>query len=116
MIWIPLQDLEFPEGWSEARDKMQAELDSFNTPAERSAFLRENRVAAVWGGLKDGLAKISNSKCWYCETPIARDDLVVDHYRPKGRIAEEDDPHEGYWWLALAPSNFRLSCKYCNER
>jgi hypothetical protein len=37
-------------------------------------------------------------------------------YRPKGRIYEEDDTREGYWWLALASTNFRLSCKYCNER
>jgi hypothetical protein len=60
------------------------------------------------------MANLSRDKCWYCESPIVRDDLSVDHYRPKGAIYE-DTEHGGYWWLAFTFSNFRLTCRYCNE-
>jgi 5-methylcytosine-specific restriction endonuclease McrA len=116
MIWIPLADLQYPENWTEERDKIQDELDLCRTAGERSKLLRKQHVANVWRILRDTMADMSRCKCWYCETPITRDDLVVDHYRPKGGIYEEPPGTEGYWWLAVTPNNFRLSCKYCNER
>jgi len=29
---------------------------------------------------------------------------------------EEDPTHEGYWWLAFAPRNFRYASQWCNQR
>lgn len=83
----------------------------------------------VWKALKQDLSKISNRKCWYCETAITRDDNAVDHYRPKGSLkgvcltecgngiqdAVINPPHEGYKWDAFSAENFRYSCTHCNE-
>jgi hypothetical protein len=38
----------------------------------------------------------------------------VDHFRPKGNIAEADN-HGGYWWEALSWRNFRLSSHRANR-
>ena len=91
----------------------QSILEACETPAERRKLMN-GPLADIWKDLRDALADLSHDKCWYCETPIVRDDLVVDHYRPKGAIYE-DRTHGGYWWLAVTPRNFRLSCKFCNE-
>jgi len=40
--------------------------------------------------------------------------MVVDHFRPKNRVKEQKE-HPGYWWLALAYSNFRYCCTLCNS-
>ena len=77
--------------------------------------LLDGSLADVWKKFRDNLAAISHDKCWYCETPITRDDLYVDHYRPKGHVFGTGEDNEGYWWLAFDEKNFRLSCKYCNE-
>jgi hypothetical protein len=29
---------------------------------------------------------------------------------------EEDPHHEGYWWLAFMPQNFRYTSQWCNQR
>lgn len=68
-------------------------------------------------------------KCSYCESYI--DDsrnCDIDHYRPKGRVTDEDDHpvmikdeggrdiyHPGYYWLAYDWRNLLPVCKYCNE-
>lgn len=70
--------------------------------------------AGHWRAIKNGLSALSKNKCWYCESSLARQHGDVDHFRPKGAV--EDEPtHSGYWWLALEPSNFRLSCISCNQ-
>jgi hypothetical protein len=43
-----------------------------------------------------------------------RSDNNVDHFRPKGEVAEATS-HGGYWWLAFALDNFRYSCTFCNS-
>jgi hypothetical protein len=85
--------------------------------AESRREFPAGHYSEVWRDkeFKENLAKITHYKCWYCETPLTRDDLVIDHYRPKGRVLEESADNEEYWWLAFRFSNFRLSCKYCNE-
>jgi hypothetical protein len=69
-------------------------------------------------------------KCGYCETKIDAPDRFgdVDHYRPKGRVTNEDytpivilgignkpRPHPGYYWLAYKWINFIPSCPACNR-
>jgi hypothetical protein len=113
LIWIPTFDMVFPEGW---HDEQEAASKALQEAADATARRRllNGHLASVWKDLRDNMALLSRDKCWYCESPIIRDDLVVDHYRPKGAIFE-DPQHGGYWWLALAFRNFRLTCKYCNE-
>ena len=83
------------------------------TPERRKAVV--NGKADVWRELKALLAGISTDKCWYCESENIRSDNAVDHFRPKGQVAELKD-HPGYWWLAFDHNNFRYSCTYCNSR
>ncbi len=68
-------------------------------------------------------------KCAYCETNITayqRGD--VEHFRPKGSVADEDDnpvvvrgedgrsqPHPGYYWLAYDWRNLLPACALCNQ-
>ncbi|WP_322095441.1 HNH endonuclease family protein [Paraburkholderia bannensis] len=62
------------------------------------------------------LEKLFHGKCAYCETVYATNAPVdIEHYRPKGAVAE-DDAHPGYWWLAAAWENLLPSCIDCNRR
>ena len=116
MIRIALVDFEYPDDWLERQYAAEEAIETCRDAKDRRELL-SGHWSEVWRDkeLKENLGKISHYKCWYCETPIIRDDLVVDHYRPKGRIFEEPKSSEGYWWLAFRVPNFRLSCKYCNE-
>lgn len=92
--------------------------------AARAEILREpdvNRRAELiglkrdrWVAFREHFQRIFGNKCWYveCENPGTDDD--IDHYRPKGRLAE-DTAHDGYWWEALHWRNFRLSCHRANR-
>jgi uncharacterized protein (TIGR02646 family) len=61
------------------------------------------------------LRRLSNDKCWYCESKDLRSDNAVDHYRPKGNVKDSAPPHDGYWWLAFDWRNYRFSCTFCNS-
>lgn len=62
------------------------------------------------------LEALFHDKCAYCETPLGADGpWDVEHYRPKGRVAERED-HPGYYWLAYDWENLYPACQYCNQR
>ncbi|MBR1195903.1 hypothetical protein JQ634_00805 [Bradyrhizobium sp. AUGA SZCCT0240] len=66
--------------------------------------------------VKRRLEALFHGKCAYCETYYAVSAPVdVEHYRPKGRVGE-DDTHPGYWWLAMDWENLLPSCIDCNRR
>lgn len=101
-----------PDDWrSKAQQKIE-ELKLMTHEARRESI---NSGAQLWSEIKDKLADCSNGKCWYCESIESRSDNTVDHFRPKGRVAECAD-HEGYWWLAFDWHNYRYSCTFCNSR
>jgi len=109
--YIPDSELQLPEGWEERAQGAQEEL--FEAEAQnRSEIISGN--STIWRDIKEALGKLSNGKCWYCETKEIRSDRVVDHFRPKSRVAECHD-HPGYWWLAFDASNYRYSCTFCNS-
>lgn len=60
------------------------------------------------------LRALFHNKCAYCESDLG-DDLEVEHFRPKGRVTE-DQTHIGYWWLAHTWTNLLPSCKPCNQK
>lgn len=62
--------------------------------------------------VKGLLYAMQGSVCAYCGMEISLD---VDHFRPKGSV-DEDQSHEGYWWLAYECSNYLLACTVCNRR
>ena len=62
------------------------------------------------------LDRVFWGKCAYCEASYqAASARNVDHYRPKGAVAEYPS-HPGYWWLAAEWSNLLPSCLACNQR
>jgi hypothetical protein len=69
-----------------------------------------------WSKIKSHLEKTSNRKCWYTESknPGCLND--VEHFRPKGRVEDENGAlTHWYWFLAFNPSNYRLSCTIPNR-
>jgi len=61
------------------------------------------------------LEELFHRKCAYCETVIAGATWEVEHFRPKGRVAERAD-HPGYYWLAYEWRNLYPTCELCNKR
>jgi uncharacterized protein (TIGR02646 family) len=65
--------------------------------------------------VKMALEELFYDKCAYCETrPTPGSSWDVEHYRPKGRVAERED-HPGYYWLAYTWENLYPSCPLCNQ-
>lgn len=115
MIFVRQDLSKIPQAWLDKVAGLQAELDACVDVTARKAFVRSAR-ASVWGEIKDELLALSNNKCWYSEAPDAVSDWHVDHYRPKGRALDEDGTeHEGYAWLALDWTNFRIAGSYPNS-
>ncbi|HLP48665.1 MAG TPA: hypothetical protein VK469_22175 [Candidatus Kapabacteria bacterium] len=109
MRYIDIEKIEIPDGWEERAEKALRDIE--NLPAaERKKEVDKSRL---WAELKESLAKLSNYKCWYCETKNVRDDYHVDHFRPKNNI-KDSVQHQGYWWLAFSWDNYRYSCTFCN--
>jgi hypothetical protein len=108
MRYIDQDELALPEGWLAKATKASAALVAGAKPDED---------ASVWKELKDALAALfPEKKCWYCESPVDRADNAVDHFRPKGRVADAANPHAGYRWLAFDHRNYRYACTFCNSR
>lgn len=62
------------------------------------------------------LEKLFYDKCAYCEgKAMGQADWDVEHFRPKGRVAERKD-HPGYYWLAYDWENLYPSCAHCNQK
>jgi uncharacterized protein (TIGR02646 family) len=74
-----------------------------------TSLYKDNRVRVA-------LERLFVDKCAYCETKgVAGFEWDVEHFRPKGRVAERAD-HPGYYWLAYTWTNLFLSCTFCNQR
>ena len=113
MIPIDITRLRVKQAWHDAAAAAELELLKATDRPSRRRILEAR--ARIWSAIKDELAAISGDKCWYCESKQDRSDMVVDHFRPKGRVSEAEEEHEGYWWLAFQPENYRFSCTYCNS-
>lgn len=109
--------LTLPTGWATKVAALEAQIDAEIDIAKKLALIDAHD--SYWKELKPQLAKLFNYKCWYTEAPQAGTDVDVDHYRPKGRVAElrtQGNSHPGYWWLAFKPKNYRYSCIVANRR
>jgi uncharacterized protein (TIGR02646 family) len=130
--YIDIEDLEPPLNWVEraesARNALRAEIQAAEgtatasgddaATARRQAIREGLEVAArqaLWQELAPRLRDLAKGKCWYSESRNPGSDKNVDHFRPKGRV-KEDNAHEGYWWLAFDWRNFRYACQWCNQR
>nr|WP_221378303.1 hypothetical protein [Actinoplanes polyasparticus] len=106
-----LADAESQSLIMSADDALQKVLDEPD-PAERKKLIDENRDK--WVAFRERFHAVFGQKCWYTESENPGTDEDVDHYRPKGRIAESR-AHGGYWWEALSWRNFRLSSHRANR-
>lgn len=93
-------------------DEAQQAVNEESDPQRRAELI--DRYRDRWIKCRDAMSRLSNDKCWYteCKNPGTDDD--VDHFRPKGGVAEEPS-HPGYYWLAFEWRNFRLSCHRANR-
>ena len=107
MRYIDLTRLKLPEGWLQQAGVAKQAVANGSAP---------DSLSDIWKALKLDLATLFHEKCWYCESPSTRDDNAVDHFRPKGRVKDAQQPHNGYRWLAFDHANFRYSCTFCNSR
>jgi len=112
MRYIDVRALQLPPGWEQAAETAKRDLAAAPDVRARAAALDQH--SAVWTSLKAVLGALSHGKCWYCESSERRSSNAVDHFRPKSAVLE-DSEHEGYWWLAFDPTNFRFSCEFCNS-
>lgn len=122
---IPTDQLRPSDDWFDRARKTQqivseiAEKLPTATEETRPTILKALHKAIsdnsrLWTELKNDLAALSSGKCWYCESRENRSDLAVDHFRPKNKV-EECASHNGYWWLAFEPRNYRYACDFCNS-
>jgi hypothetical protein len=132
MRFVDIDLLELPDGWQGQADQALNALRDEITQAEAtaraiggdpvaarkaaiSAGLDRPARARLWQNLAPRLGALRKGKCWYSESLNPTSDKNVDHFRPKGKV-EEDPTHEGYWWLAFTPWNFRYVSQWCNQR
>jgi len=132
MRFVDIDLAELPAGWQDRAASALAELRREVSDAENAARAAGEdpaaaRIAAIsaglnkpprqriWQDIKPALERLAKGKCWYSESRNPMSDKDVDHFRPKNRIAG-DEEHEGYWWLAFTLRNFRYSSQWCNQR
>ena len=104
----------------EAGQPIRPNDDWFTTAAEKTVEAEaEQGDHEVTDHYKDvqikiALEKLFNFKCAYCERDLSPP-WDVEHFRPKGRVAERRE-HPGYYWLAYEWTNLYPSCQNCNQR
>lgn len=95
------------------RKSCQAQLVEIN----RKASSQRQFDRSIYGDpeVRRALSKLFYDKCAYCECKLERQDMNIEHYRPKGRVAEAPC-HPGYYWLAYDWENLLPSCTLCNQK
>jgi uncharacterized protein (TIGR02646 family) len=75
---------------------------------------KADRAIYAHNQVRMALEKLFYEKCAYCESELRNVEWDVEHFRPKGSVAERSD-HPGYYWLAYEWTNLCPACKYCNQ-
>jgi|GEM_PF-1113076 len=92
-----------------------------------TSIIRESRIAAIieenedlWTDdrIRTWLLNQFNNKCWYAEAQDSVSSIHVDHYRPKGQVADDltGDTSGGYWWQAFRWSNYKMCGQLLNVK
>ncbi|MFY1618973.1 hypothetical protein [Micromonospora sp. WMMD736] len=127
MIKIEVRPEDIPPAWLEKASALTAKLkacrdDGDDVPEKDRLTAAEKRKKIIddnsrmWSELKNVLLRWSYQKCWYSELREDGSDYHVDHFRPKGRVANDGEPmREGYWWLAFDWLNYRIAVSYANS-
>lgn len=108
MRYVDIGDLRLEDGWPALAEAACRDV------MENGTSIADHD--GIWRDTKKGLGALLHEKCWFCETPVDRADNAVDHFRPKGRVADALQKHSGYRWLSFEIRNFRFACTFCNSR
>jgi hypothetical protein len=81
-------------------------------------IIRENENIWTDDRIRNWLLKQFNNKCWYAEAQDTVSSIHVDHYRPKGQVADDltGNTSSGYWWQAFRWSNYRMCGQLVNVK
>jgi uncharacterized protein (TIGR02646 family) len=125
MILVPYDEPE-DQAWREWRDTGIARHGSMK---EHFAFGHKPDIdERLYKAMRSLLMQRFHDKCAYCETPILRYTVDVEHYRPKGRVTDanrniikvtymgREYDHPGYFWHVYDWKNLLPSCEFCNRR
>ena len=97
------------ESWFQRASDATAKAATEGVEHEVSDLYRDDE-------LRRALERLFHRKCAYCESRLGTvGPEEVEHYRPKGGIAERRE-HPGYYWLAYAWDNLYPACTYCNQK
>jgi hypothetical protein len=89
-------------------------LELINAPDKVARLKIISTNSPHWNKVRKELWTIGGEKCWYTEAMSPLKTTVIEHFRPKGKIAGET--HEGYWWLTFNWKNFRIASSVANIR
>lgn len=114
MRWINTSRVQrhLPSDWLKESKALLDQLIAAPNRKARSAIINSN--SAHWNEIRKALWTIGGEKCWYTEMVIPWKSSVIEHFRPKGKLAQES--HDGYWWLSFNWKNFRISSHAANVR
>ncbi len=119
--------------WRRWRQRCRDKQQEHNEAVEAG---KVSKVTNLYKGQKEQVYAKPNGpfrgKCAYCEQGITKplsQPGNVEHFRPKGKVTEEDGKtplmvsdnggsrrHPGYYWLAYDWKNLLLACGGCNTR
>jgi uncharacterized protein (TIGR02646 family) len=102
--------------WLKDADNLTEDLKRATSEEERQKIIEDNENLWQRKKFKEWLISLFHKKCWYTESKENVSAYHVDHFRPKGRVAEESETHEGYWWLAFVWQNYRVAGQLINVK
>lgn len=114
MIFVQRPEAEPPSLSSSATNQQRNEACDYYrtwTPGD-AGFGKFDRYREH--DIQVALKALFHGKCAYCEKKLEKGFFEVEHYRPKS--SAPNDPHPGYWWLALRWDNLLPTCPGCNKR
>ena len=98
--------------------KVKKHINAPNPPEDQADSKKKSFTFTAYkaADVRTSLEMLFHGKCAYCETTYAASAPVdIEHYRPKGAVAE-DSAHGGYWWIAMSWDNLLPSCIDCNRQ
>jgi uncharacterized protein (TIGR02646 family) len=114
---IKIQKSPAPDCLNKQNNKWKIETDNAINHYHSGNLKPFNFSAYSDPELKKALKLDFKDKCAYCESFYgAVYDGDIEHFRPKGKVAEKKPQTPGYYWLANEWTNLLLSCQHCNQR
>lgn len=106
-----------PADWVAEAEAITEELRAATSEVARKSILDRNEGFWRDERIRSWLLKQFANKCWYSEAEDSVSSIHVDHFRPKGRVANLDGTTEdGYWWLSFNFKNYVIAGQLLNVK